>query len=66
MQQALSGRVSEFRDQVEDWLQDLARYASQILLLELTPAQVEFHAGWKGVIAKAFTAEDALAAIGAV
>lgn len=33
---------------------------------ELTPAQVEFHAGWKGVIAKAFTAEDALAAIGAV
>jgi hypothetical protein len=41
MQQALSGRVSEFRDQVEDWLQDLARYAAQILLLELTPAQVE-------------------------
>ena len=41
MQQALSGRVSEFRDQVEDWLQDLARYAAQILLQELTPAQVE-------------------------
>ena len=41
MQQSLSGRVSEFRDQVEDWLQDLAQYAAQILLFELTPQQVE-------------------------
>lgn len=41
MQQSLSGRVSEFRDQVEDWLQDMARYAAQILLMELTPQQVE-------------------------
>lgn len=41
MQQSLSGRVSEFRDQVEDWLQEIARYAAQILLFELTPAQVE-------------------------
>lgn len=41
MQQSLSGRVSEFRDQVEDWLQKLAQYAAQILLMELTPAQVE-------------------------
>jgi Holliday junction resolvase len=32
---------------------------------ELTPAQVEFHAAWRGVIAKAFTPEQALAAIGA-
>lgn len=32
---------------------------------ELTPAQVEFHAGWNGEIAKVFTPEDALAAIGA-
>lgn len=41
MQQALSGRVSEFRDQVEDWLQEISQYAAQILLQELTTAQVE-------------------------
>lgn len=41
MQQGLSGRVSEFRDQVEDWLQEIARYTAQILLQELTPQQVE-------------------------
>jgi hypothetical protein len=41
MQQSLSGRVSEFRDQVEDFLQEIAQYTAQILLLELTPAQVE-------------------------
>jgi hypothetical protein len=41
MQQSLSGRTSEFRDQVEDWLQEIAQYAAQILLQELTPAQVE-------------------------
>lgn len=41
MQQSLSGRVSEFRDQVEDFLQEIAQYAAQILLQELTPAQVE-------------------------
>lgn len=41
MQQSLSGRVSEFRDQVEDWLQEIAQYAAQVLLQELTEAQVE-------------------------
>jgi hypothetical protein len=41
MQQGLSGRVAEFRDQVEDWLQDIARYTAQILLQELTAQQVE-------------------------
>lgn len=41
MQQALSGRVSEFRDQVEDWLQEIAQYSAQVLLLELSPPQVE-------------------------
>lgn len=40
MQQNLSGRVTEFRDQVEDWLQEIANYSSQVLLLELTEAQV--------------------------
>lgn len=41
LQQSLSGRVSEFRDQVEDWLQIIAQYSAQILLQEMTPAQVE-------------------------
>ncbi len=41
LQQSLSGRVSEFRDQVEDWLQEIAQYCAQVLLQELTPAQVE-------------------------
>lgn len=41
LNQSLSGRVSEFRDQVEDWLQEIAQYAAQTLLQEMTPAQVE-------------------------
>lgn len=41
MQQSLSGRVSEFRDQVEDWLQEIAQYSAQILLQEMTAPQVE-------------------------
>ena len=41
MQQGLSGRVSEFRDQVEDWLQEIAQYAAEILLQELTEPQVQ-------------------------
>lgn len=41
LQQSLSGRVSEFRDQVEDWLQEIAQYTAQILLQEMTPPQVE-------------------------
>jgi hypothetical protein len=41
MQQSLSGRVSEFRDQVEDFLQEIAQYTAQILLIEMTPQQVE-------------------------
>lgn len=41
MQQSLSGRVSEFRDQVEDFLQEISQYSAQILLQELTPQQVE-------------------------
>lgn len=41
MQQGLSARVGEFRDQVEDWLQEISQFAAQVLLLEMTPAQVE-------------------------
>lgn len=41
LQQSLSGRVSEFRDQVEDWLQEIAQYTAQVLLQEMTAPQVE-------------------------
>lgn len=41
MQQSLSGRVSEFRDAIEDWLQEIAQYSAQVLLQEMTPPQVE-------------------------
>lgn len=41
MQQSLSGRVGEFRDQVEDWIQDIAQYCAQILVQELNHEQVE-------------------------
>ena len=45
LQQALSGRIAEFRDQIEDWLQEIATYTAQILIQELTTAQVERIAG---------------------
>lgn len=41
LQQSLSGRVSEFRDQVEDFLQQIAQYTAEILIQELHPRQVE-------------------------
>ncbi len=41
LQQSLSGRVSEFRDQVEDFLQQIAQYTAEILIQELQPQQVE-------------------------
>lgn len=41
MQQALSGRVSEFRDQTEDWIAEICDYTAQMLLMELTREQVE-------------------------
>ncbi len=40
MQQSLSGRVAEFRDQVEDFMQDLAQYTAQVLLLTVGEEQV--------------------------
>lgn len=39
--QSLAARVAEFRDQVEDWLTELAQYASELCLLAMTPPQVE-------------------------
>lgn len=41
MDRALSGRVSEFRDLTEDFIQEIAQYSAQILVMELTPQQVE-------------------------
>ncbi len=41
MQQSLSGRVAEFRDQIEDFLQQLAQYTAQVLLQEISPEKVE-------------------------
>lgn len=40
MQQGLSARVAAFRDSVEDWLQEIATYAAQILLSELKEEDV--------------------------
>ena len=45
LQRALSGRVFEFKDQVEDWLQEIAQYSAQVLLQELTKEQVERYMG---------------------
>ena len=45
LQRALSGRVFEFKDQIEDWLQEIAQYSAQILLQELTPKQVARYMG---------------------
>ena len=45
MQRALSGRVGEFKDQVEDYLQEIAQYSAQILLQELSKEQVECFMG---------------------
>lgn len=39
--QSLAARVSEFRDQIEDWLTEIAQSASELCLLAMTPAQVE-------------------------
>lgn len=41
LQQSLSGRVSEFRDQVEDFLQQIAQYTAEILIQQLQPQQIE-------------------------
>jgi hypothetical protein len=39
--QSLAARVAEFRDQIEDWLTEIAQYASEISLLAMTPPMVE-------------------------
>lgn len=39
--QSLAARVAEFRDQIEDWLTEIAQYSSELCLLAMTPEQVE-------------------------
>lgn len=39
--QSLAARVAEFRDQIEDWLTEIAQYSSELCLLAMTPQQVE-------------------------
>lgn len=45
MQQSLSGRISEMRDRMEDFLQELAQYSAQILLMNMTRSQVARYMG---------------------
>ncbi|WP_206611629.1 hypothetical protein [Bordetella avium] len=45
MQQSLSGRTAEFRDKLEDLLQEMDEYAAQMLLQEMRPEQVERYTG---------------------
>jgi hypothetical protein len=39
--QSLAARVAEFRDQIEDWLTEIAQYASELCLLNMTESQVQ-------------------------
>lgn len=39
--QSLAARVAEFRDQIEDWLTEIAQYSSELCLLNMTEAQVQ-------------------------
>jgi hypothetical protein len=39
--QSLAARVAEFRDQIEDWLTEIAQFSSEVCLLSMTPPMVE-------------------------
>lgn len=39
--QSLAARVSEFRDQIEDWLTEIAQFASEVCLLSMSQPMVE-------------------------
>ena len=45
LQQGLAGRTGERQDAIADWIADMARYAAEILLQELTAPQVQRIAG---------------------
>lgn len=65
MQQSLSGRTAEFRDKLEDLMQEMDEYGAQILLQELTPAQVERYTGPHkiGMVADPMTGQQVQAVI---
>jgi hypothetical protein len=41
MEQSLAAKVADFRDQIEDWLSEICKFASELCLWNLTPQQVE-------------------------
>lgn len=45
LQAGLAGRTGERQDTITDWIGDMAQYATEILLQELTPEQVQRIAG---------------------
>ncbi len=45
LQDALTSRSDERKDDVEDWIQDMAQYSAEIFLQVLTPEQVQRIAG---------------------
>lgn len=48
-QSGLTTRISERRDTIEDWVQDMAQYGAEILLQELSPEQVKRIAGEEAI-----------------
>ena len=58
MQQGLSGRVSAFRDQVEDFIQQIAQYSAQILLQELDKEDVQEVMGYNPPIVDPITGDS--------
>lgn len=49
MAQGLQSRVAERQDVVEDWISDMAQFAAEIMLQEMTPPQVQRIAGAEAV-----------------
>lgn len=49
MAQGLQSRVAERQDAVEDWIGEMAQYAAELCLQELTPQQVQRIAGTESV-----------------
>lgn len=40
MEQSLAARVSDFRDQIEDWLSEIGKYSAELCMLNMTSEQV--------------------------
>ncbi|MEW5251257.1 hypothetical protein, partial [Microbulbifer discodermiae] len=57
MAASMQGRMGERRDALEDWISEVAGYAAEILLLEMTPEQVRQIAG-QGAVWPTMERED--------